>query len=661
MDGRIYCLGLWLAGIVATPNATAADDLEPYPLEYWALREVINQVQVSPDGAYLGLMRIPSRDGNPIIEVYESSDISKEPFRLNADPMEITNFYWVSNTDIVFTLRQKVRERIEGFNEGVYETRLATVDVQDEKMRSFEETNPVIENLLPSDPDRIILSFMEGGDPEEQKESPGAKIEEIFRPRSYWEFNLETGAKSLLIRGKLALGNIDFDAEGNPWLARGFDLKSGEFIWYFRKKGGSGWKEIYRQDENDFETFIVTDIDHGKPDHVLVIANNGHDKQGLWSFDVNNRKFDELIYRRSDVDVWDVRHHSNQWEHADDVVGVRYIKDRMHTEYFDEVEGATYAQLEQLIPSAHDLDINSRSRDGKTLTIFNSGPRDPGTYYLLKDGRLEAVGSQQPLLKSDYLADVEYITYKARDGIDIPAYLTVPRGDPPYPLVVLPHGGPFVAEGVAYDEWGQLLANNGYLVLQPQYRGSQNYGMQFYLSAFMDGGQGGYKMQDDKDDGALYLVQQGLADKDRMAMFGWSYGGYAALVAASRTPQIYQCVVAGAAVSDPLMQVNYYRYEMRGAQRDEQLNMWDDSISPLKEAEKVNVPLLMIHGSVDQRVPPEHAKKYRAALDRYGKDYQFVELEGADHFYDTLFYEHQLELYESLIGYLKNDCGPEGL
>jgi dipeptidyl aminopeptidase/acylaminoacyl peptidase len=168
-------------------------------------------------------------------------------------------------------------------------------------------------------------------------------------------------------------------------------------------------------------------------------------------------------------------------------------------------------------------------------------------------------------------------------------------------------------------------------------------------------------MQDDKDDGALYLVQQGLADKDRIAMFGWSYGGYAALVAASRTPQIYQCVVAGAAVSDPLMQVNYYRYEMRGAQANEQLNMWDDSISPLEEAEKVNVPLLLIHGSVDQRVPPEHAKKYRAALDRYGKDYQFVELEGADHFYNTLFYDHQLELYESLIGYLKNDCGPGGL
>jgi dipeptidyl aminopeptidase/acylaminoacyl peptidase len=652
---------LCAAAMLAVSAGATADDFEPYPLEYWALREVINNARVSPDGKYLGLMKIASRDGNPVIEVYETSDLSREPFRINADPMEITDFYWVSNTNIVFTLRQKVRDMIEGFNQGVYETKIAMVDVEDEAMRSFEETNPVIEHLMPNDPDRIIVSFTEGGDPEEQEDDPGSKIREAFRPRSYWLFNLDTGAKSLLIRGKLALGNIEFDADGNPWLARGFDIRSGDFTFYYRAPGESGWREIYRQHEDRYDTFNILEIDHSKPDHVLVVANNGHDKTGLWSFDVNGKKLDELIYRRSDVDIWNVRYHSNEWEHPDEVVGIMYATERPHTEYFDEVEGATYAQLRELIPYAFDLDIFSRSRDGKTMTIYNAGPRDPGTYYLLKDGRLESVGSTQPLLKGETLADVEYITYKSRDSVDIPAYITVPHGEPPFPLVVMPHGGPFVGEWVGYDEWGQVLANNGYLVLQPQYRGSQNYGMEFYLSAFVDGGEGGYKMQDDKDDGALYLVEQGLADPDRIAMYGWSYGGYAALVAAARTPQIYQCVVAGAAVSDPLMQVNYYRYQMRGAQRDEQLNMWDDSISPLKEAKNVNVPMMIIHGSVDQRVPPEHAKKYLDALDRYEKDYEYVELEGADHFYNTLFYRHQIKLYESLIGYLKNDCGPGGL
>ena len=266
------------------------------------------------------------------------------------------------------------------------------------------------------------------------------------------------------------------------------------------------------------------------------------------------------------------------------------------------------------------------------------------------------MAQSSPLLASEQLADVEYINYKARDGKIIPGFITIPNSKPPYPLVVLPHGGPFVQEVVVFDEWSQMLANNGYLVFQPQYRGSLGYGLDFYQSAFVNGGQGGYKMQDDKDDGAQYLVDKGLVDPTRMAMFGWSYGGYAALVAAARTPQLYQCVIAGAAVSDPLMQINYYRFLMRGASKEEQLRMWDDSVSPLLEAGNVNVPMLLIHGDVDQRVPLAHADKYRKALDENKKTYKYVELKGADHFSSTLFFDHKLTLYSALIEFLSKDC-----
>lgn len=623
---------------------------EPYPLEYWALRSVIDNVQVSPSGEYLALMKIPSKDGNPIVEVYEADDLSKKPFRFGADPMEITGFYWASDRDIVFTLRQKVRDRIEGFNQGVYENRIAVLDVVKEEFEQFDESDPSIVSLLPNKPNKIIISFSEG-----DADGPGSKLSEAFRPRAYWEFDLEKGTKKLLIRGKISLGNIEFDADGNPWLARGFDLGSGEFVWYYREPGGSGWDEIYRLDENSFETFSIVEFDDAKPGNLLVYANNGDDKVGLFSFNTKTRQLEELIYRRNDVDVYGVRYHSNDWANPDRVVGVSYFKDKYHVEYFDEIEGATYAQLEKLIPNAYYLDINSRSRDGNTMTIYNAGPRDPGTYYLLKDGQIQTVGSRQPLLEAGNLADVRYITYRSRDGLQIPAYLTVPQGEPPFPLIVLPHGGPFVQETVLYDEWSQMLANNGYLVLQPQYRGSQGYGMDFYTIAFRDGGQGGYRMQDDKDDGAMYLVEQGLADPDRIAMFGWSYGGYAALVAASRTPQIYQCVIAGAAVTDTNLQVNYYRFQLRGASRDEQLRMWDDSVSPIEEVEKVNVPILLIHGDVDQRVPPDHARRYLKELDDHKKNYELVWLEGADHFSNTLFYDHQITLYTEMIDFLRSE------
>lgn len=655
----IILASLCLAGMLGSGSAALADAPEPYPLEYWALREVINNAQVSPDGKYLGLMKIPSKDGNPVIEVYEAANLDKKPFRLDADPMEITNFYWASDNDVVFTLRQKVRDKIEGFNQGVYETVLAVADVEKKKMRSFDEVNPIIENLLPNKPGKVIVSFTEGD--LEDKDRPAAKLSEPFRPRSYWEFDLDKGTKQLLIRGKLSLGNIEFNGEGEPWGARGFDLADGEFIWYVRRPGASGWEEIYRLSEDRFDEFFIENIDETKPDHIYVAAQNGDDKTGLWSFDLNSKNPDELIYRRSDVDVYGVRYHSNSWEFPDRVVGVTYFTDKLHTEYFDEIEEGMYRQLESIIPYAHYLNINSRSRDGNTMTIYNSGPRDPGTYYLLKDGQIQAVGSKQPLLESENLADLEYITYEARDGQMLRAYVTVPQGEPPFPLIVLPHGGPFVTETVVYDEWAQMLANNGYMVVQPQYRGSFNYGLDFHLISFKQGGQGGYKMQDDKDDAALYLVEKGLADPDRLAMFGWSYGGYAALVAAARTPQIYKCVIAGAAVADQGQQINYYRWQLRGAQKERQLAYRDGSINPIDEVEKVNVPILLVHGDVDQRVPVTHSNRYRKELDMHNKNYKYVELEGADHFYSTLFFNHQIALYESMIDFLQNDCGPGGM
>ena len=657
---RVAACGIALAAFLSAPSFAADETsngpaVEPYPLEYWAMRPVIGNVAVSPDGKHLALMKIPSRDGDPIIEVYDAADLSKEPFRLDAEPMEIVGLNWASDRDLLFTLRQMVRDKIDGFNEGVYEFRLGVLDVEAKRMQSFPSERVSVVNMLRSEPNKVLVAVSEGG-----QEGPAARISEAYRPLAYYKFDLRRGSRSLLIRGKLSLGQFSFDGAGNPWLARGFDLGSGEYVLYHRKRGASGWTEIHRHHEDSFESFAVVGFDVESPDDLYVVAHNGHDTAGLWSMNVETRELTAL-YRRSDVDVTGVFGHSRAWTHPDTVAGLWYATDKFHREFFDDAEAATYAQLEGVVPQAYGISITSRSRDGATLTVRNTGPRDPGTYYLLKDGRFQTIGSRQPLFESENLANVRYISYRARDGRTIPAYLTVPHGEPPFPLIVMPHGGPFVTEVVAYDKWAQLLANQGYLVLQPQYRGSRNYGLRFYKAAFADGGQGGYKMQDDKDDGALHLVKEGLASRDRLAMFGWSYGGYAALIAASRTPQIYQCVVAGAAVADQTMQFNYYRFRLRGAQREAQLRYREDSLSPINEVEKVNVPILLVHGSVDQRVPPDHAKKYLKLLDEHDKTYQYVELDGADHFSNTLYYGHRLDFFKAMTEFLANDCGPDGL
>ena len=657
--GSFFAVLACLTGIAQeTPEAPAAETREPYPLDYFAMRSVVRNVTLSPDGKHLALMKIASKDGDPIVEIYDAGDLGKDPLRMNADPMEITSFLWASDADIVFNLRQQVRDKIEGFNRGTYEFKLGLLNIKTQKLKSFDELGISIEHRLAREPNKIIISMVEGG-----TEGPARRVGRTFRPRSYWELDLKRGSKKLLIRGKIALGNITFDGEGNPWLARGYDAAKRELIWYWRPPGESGWDEFRREhvDEFAFYPFGIAGKDPDQPGHALVFSRNGHDTVGIWSYDLANKTFGEALYRRSDVDVGGAVVHSNPWRHPGTVVGLWYDTDKTHVEYLDGAEEALHQQLQGLIPHAQNVNIVSRSRDGETLVVSNSGPRDPGTYYLIQGGRVHEIGGRRPLLGYEGLARAEYVTFKARDGMRIPAYVTIPHGEPPFPLVVMPHGGPFARDSSGYDEWSQVLANNGYLVVQPQFRGSTGFGIALEKAAFEDGGQEGHKMQDDKDDAAKYLVERGLADPDRMAMYGWSYGGYAALVAASREKQMYQCVIAGAAVADPTMQINYYRFQFFGAVRDRLIRLNETSIHPIDEVENVNVPMLVVHGDVDQRVPVDHAKKYLKELDDQGKKYKYVELEGADHFSNTLRYEHKIKLYESIIDYLANDCGPEGL
>lgn len=631
---------------------------EPYPLEYFAVRSTMSNVQLSPSGNKLAMLKILSREGNPLLHVYRTDDLLGDAYIVGSEKMEIIDYDWADEDYIVMTFRQKVSNIVKGRERDVYSYRIAILDLKNEEFKDFDAARPVFENRLPLKRRKIIISEQPGAEPD-------LSISEAFRPRAYYEMDLKTGNKKLLIRGKIEVGQIEFDQEGNPRHARGIDSATRDQVYYFRDKGEKGWREIYRISDDDWGAWHGDGVlwdDPAVPGNVLVLAHNGDDKQGLWSYNTKTMKYDELLYRRPDVDVGGIIYHSNIWENPSKPSGLWYYKDNYYFEFFDPVEGAIHAQLEELIPGAFYIDITSRSIDGNTMTIVNRGPKDPGTFYLYRNNELLQIGLAKPLLDKEELADVKYIQYEARDGRKIPAFVTLPKsGEKPYPLVVLPHGGPHVRETIFYDEWAQMLANQGYMVIQPQYRMSLNYGLDHFTSAFIDGSQGGRKMQDDKDDGALYLVEKGFADPDRMAMFGWSYGGYAALVAASRDPQIYQCVIAGAAVSNPRRQANDFVNRSDGTGE-----IWREvylygSVQPTDEVAKVNVPVLLIHGSVDHRVLPRQAREYLRELEKFNKPHKFVELEGAGHFSNTMFYDHKLQLYTSIVGFLANDCGPNGI
>ncbi len=631
-----------------------AQSVEPYPIEYWAVRDQMSNVSLSPDGKKLAFMKIASRDGNPVIEIRDVDDLMGKPYVIGGKSMEVTGFGWVSENDMVVQFRDQVSKFIDGFNQGAYKTKTAHFDLRTNKFNDLTEESRRSVKLvqfvgaLPEEPNKVLVRILEF---ERGRSNSGVS-------RDYYKLDLRNEKREFVMSGD-RFGNVIFDHKGNPRFA---SSRSGNKInFHYKLAGDETWREYYSLPTSSFETFQYAGLVEGSSDQIYVVAHNGHDRAGLWSFNLSTKQFEDLVFRDDKVDINNTFRHSNTWSNPGKVTGVSYYKDKFYRNYFDNTEEQIMKRFEASIANAGLVRITSRSRDGKTMIVENVGPRDPGTFYLYQadSGKFMKVGSANGLLKPDGLSDVEYITYTARDGKTIPAFITKPKGVGPHPLVVMPHGGPFVREFVLYDEWAQMLANNGYMVLQPQYRGSEGYGIDFYKTAFINGGEGGKKMQDDKDDGVKYLISKGMVDADKIAFFGWSYGGYAALIAAARTPNLYNCSIAGAAVADNFQQINYYRsfLDEESASGKEQLNMWTDSVNPIDEVENVNIPLLVIHGSIDQRVPPKHAKKYVDALKKEKKDYDYIELKDADHFSNTLFYKHKMEFYPAMLEFLDKKCG----
>jgi len=649
------------AGAPAFSQDTNAKATGSVPIDVWALRDVVNAVDLSPDGKHLLVHINPSREGDYLLQIYKTDNLS-EPYRtLAADPMEIISARWVSDNVIVGNAWEIKRETVRRQEDDTRNYATYFYDLERNKFDQVEGNLAVI-NELPNEPDKVLVAEADSvGD-------LGVDPFEAFRPRSYYKLDLRTGSQSLVMRGSSKYGNIIFDDNGNARYAQGQDSDN-TVKTYYRKPGDGSWTqfgEVYDQNDHDNLWRFLTGIQGVKafdPDNpnlgYIVEARNGSDTASLWEFNFETGEYGEELVAVENADIMAVGTHSIPGNGK--LAFAVYPGEKWERVWFDAEEKALYEALEQQIPNAHQLSITSRSYDGRTMVVSNSGPKDPGSFWLVKDGQLAKLGSRNPLLQPEQLSDVEFIRYEARDGMTIPGYVTMPKGEGPFPLVVMPHGGPHVPEVVGYDEWGQLLANAGYMVLQPGYRMTVGWGKTHF-----DGGYGehGGKMQDDKDDGALYLVEQGLVDPDRIAMFGWSYGGYAALVATSRENNIYQCAIAGAAVADPAK--SYRMGAGRSSNVPKAINDWAErrgtiGINPIEEVEKVNIPLLMVHPEDDSRVLYYHYEDYKKAFEAAGKTGEFVTLEDADHFYRTLMYNHQQQFYTKMLDYLANDCGPGGL
>jgi dipeptidyl aminopeptidase/acylaminoacyl peptidase len=361
-------------------------------------------------------------------------------------------------------------------------------------------------------------------------------------------------------------------------------------------------------------------------------------RQVLMALDRNSGADAGVLYANPAYDVSNVL--IDDWTMR--VIGAVYAADRFEYVYFDPARKKLQADIEKAFPGM-DAHAYSVTRDGKAAIVVATTPQRPATYYYLDttSDRATPIASEYPGLTEADLGEVKPMVYRARDGLEIHAYLTLPpgrSGAKGLPLVVLPHGGPDRRDGWHFDWLAQFLANRGYAVLQPNYRGSFGYGHRFTEAGYH---QWGLKIQDDVSDGVKALIADGTADPKRVCIAGIDIGGYIALAGATFSPELYACAVSIAGISelDRMMTVQ----RRNSGDNSQTMSYWTarigtdtaqlEATSPAMHADRVQAPILLVHGKNYVTVPINQSEEERDALQRAGKPVELVELDSDDHYF----------------------------
>jgi dipeptidyl aminopeptidase/acylaminoacyl peptidase len=397
-------------------------------------------------------------------------------------------------------------------------------------------------------------------------------------------------------------------------------------------KRNIGWDEIYSRKDGATLTLHGVVADGSA---IVAIGPNDSGRRVLYAIPLNGSAI-SVLFEDPNYDVAKVERD----QITNTPVGVQLGGPLEEFRWFDKAAQARYESVARAF-KGRSVAISGRSQDGKRVLAKVQGPSQPAIYYLVDFNKHTAdiAGEEYPALANAALGEVRSISYKARDGMSIPAYLTLPPGADAknLPLVVLAHGGPEARDDYGFNWWTQFLATRGYAVLQPQFRGSTGFGDAFRRAGYR---QWGGLMQDDVTDGVQAMIEQGIADAKRVCIVGASYGGYAALAGAAFTPDLYKCAVSVNGISDlpAMMSADKDKYGDDDPAvvhlRDTIGSAYDKAVierSPVHSANRLQIPVLLIHGLDDTVVRIDQSEMMAHALAGQRKNYSFVKLPGGDH------------------------------
>lgn len=437
------------------------------------------------------------------------------------------------------------------------------------------------------------------------------------------------------------------DREGVPRVVTTMSDDKTMLTHWYRASADAPWQPLESQLRIDMRWRPAAVTGDGRS--LIVYSSEGRDTDAVFRYSLEDHALKEMMAGHPTEDVGSVFDRDlDRAEELEDDVGegathefIRVVTLGMKTtvHWFDPKWAALQRAVDAALPGAVNM-LSGNLRLGKVL-VASYADTDPGTWYLLDvaTSSLRVIESRKPEIDRKAMAPMQIVRYKSLDGLEIPAYLTVPPGGGRnLPAVVLVHGGPIVRDRWEWEPEVQLLASRGYAVLQPQFRGSAGFGRSFELAGHREWGR---RMQDDITAGAEWLAAQGIADARRICIYGGSYGGYAALWAAVKTPDLFRCVASFAGVSDLSLMFkaesdvntdSFGRLFQRRTIGDPgEVEKLFDEVSPLKGAAGIRVPVLLAHGDLDKRVPIVHSEKMVEALKANGKTFEWIPLPGEKH------------------------------
>lgn len=673
----IRALGLGL--LLALQGLTADAKPTPPSIAQLAAFPKMSGFTLSPDGTRLAALE--ARGEDRVILVWRTDALSKPPTVIGTSKMKFRSVEFIKDDLLAVTLWQPYDDRLGGELKKDFISKLYITDLEgkqwSEPMAQTGERSEVMQRLqakyspevlssLPNDPDHILVVNRVGetaGDVYKVNVRDG-KAERVLRAGEHDAGYMVSGG---VVRARL---KTDLDSTGAYVSAELRNQKSGE------------WEEHFRSYVKNRDQMEIVGFSRD-PNVAYVLSNVGRDKTVVYEYDIAARKLKEVLFEHKYFDASAPRFNRFPKNGLGEILGfnfrgprgseIQYIEPtvqsidlglrqafKINSKPMRLVDTATGAS----VTADYDVDftyaILDYSRDFKTLVLVASGAARPPEYFLYRDGKLLGLSKTYPDIDQKSLGSTELVYYKARDGLDIPAFLTKPNqelcGPAPWPAVVHPHGGPWARDTMQFDGsmWNPLMVSRCFAVLQPQYRGSAGWGRKLWQAGDEEWGQ---KMQDDKDDGAQWMIDQKIAKQGRIAMFGFSYGGYASMAAAVRPNGYYKCAIAGAGVSD--IDRIWAKFYSNPFFREAQAHTVK-GLSPRVKADQIKIPIMVYHGDRDLIVPIEQSEWFVDAGKKSGQrvDYHAIADYAHGPAWTRSIMGHQLQIIED---YLLKGCGGQGL